>query len=68
MYVRFVTLVTFYLNNLLFLLEQTHKKKRDNKQTVKKRIDTHLLYTCEYFQIIYLNFKIQMHVIIGETS
>ena len=45
--------LNFFLNNLLFLLEQTHKKKRDNKQTVKKRIDTHLLYTCKYFQIIY---------------
>ena len=44
--------LTFFLNNLLFLLVQTHKKK-DNKQFFKKRIDTHLLYTCKYFQIIY---------------
>ena len=46
--------LNFFLNNLLFLLVQTQiKKKKDNKQMVKKRIDTHLLYTCKYFQIIY---------------
>ena len=46
--------IIFFLNNLLFLLVQTQiKKKKDNKQMVKKRIDTHLLYTCKYFQIIY---------------
>ena len=47
--------LNFFLNNLLFLLVQTQiiKKKKDNKQMVKKRIDTHLLYTCRYFQIIY---------------
>ena len=45
--------LNFFLNNLLFLLVQTQiKKKKDNKQMVKKRIDTHLLYTL-YFQIIY---------------
>ena len=42
--------LSFFLNNLLFLLVQTPK---NNKQMVKKRIDTHLLYTCKYFQIIY---------------
>ena len=45
--------LNFFLNNLLFLLVQTQIKKKDNKQMVKKRIDTHLLYTCKYFQIIY---------------
>ena len=42
-----------FLNNLLYLLVQTQIKKKDNKQMVKKRIDTHLLYTCKYFLIIY---------------
>ena len=37
----------------VFVSTNTHKKKRDNKQMVKNRIDTHLLYTCKYFQIIY---------------
>ena len=46
--------LNFFLNTLLFLLVQTQiKKKKDNKQMVKKRLDTHLLYTCKYFQIIY---------------
>ena len=46
--------LNFFLNDLLFLLVQPQiKEKKDNKQMVKKRIDTHLLYTCKYFQIIY---------------
>ena len=41
--------LSFYLNNFLFLLVQTQKKeKKDNKQMVKKRIDSYLLYTCKY--------------------
>jgi hypothetical protein len=46
--------LNFFLNNLLFLFVKTQKKKKkDNIQMAKKRIDTHLLYTCKYFQIIY---------------
>ena len=37
------------------------KRKKTTNKWFKKRIDTHLLYTCKYFQMIYfLNFKIQI--------
>jgi hypothetical protein len=42
---------TFYKKNKIYVLYR--KRKKENKQMVKKRIYTHLLYTCKYFQIIY---------------
>ena len=43
------------------LKQKEKKKKRLNNQMVKKRIDTHLLYTCKYFSNnLLLDFKIQI--------
>jgi hypothetical protein len=35
------------------LYSKKKKKKKTTNKLFKKRIDTHLLYTCKYFQIIY---------------
>jgi hypothetical protein len=35
-------------------LPQKKEKEKDNKQMVKKRIDTHLLYTCKKKKKIYM--------------
>jgi hypothetical protein len=43
------------------LYSNKKKKKRQQTNGKKKRIDTHLLYTCKYFSNnLPLNFKIQI--------